>query len=137
MVISQILMIENDEDDRLLTKENFEKDWPTAVIEFVSGSEVADRLQMRGHPPHLILLSMNIRPYSGIDLIKLIRAEKGYEAIPIIVLSESALPEEIRESYTAGASSFIKKPSGYGEALSKIKAFIAYWRHIVELPSAV
>jgi len=87
------------------------------------------------HRPHLILLSMNTRPYTGIDLLRLIRAEKSYEAVPIIVLSESALPEEIRASYTAGASSFIKKPSGYADALSKIKAFIAYWRNTVELPS--
>ena len=128
-------MIENDEDDRFLTKENFQKDWPTAVIEFVSGAELSGRLKMPGQRPHLILLSMNARPYSGIDWIKLIRAEKGYEAIPIIVLSESALPEEIRESYTVGASSFIKKPSGYADALSKINAFITYWRYTVELPS--
>lgn len=128
-------MIENDEDDRLLTKENFQKDWPTAVIEFVSGAELSNRLKMTCRPPHLILLSMNTRPYSGIDWIKMIRSEKGYEAIPIVVLSESALPEEIRESYAVGASSFIKKPSGYADALSKIKAFITYWRHTAELPS--
>ena len=128
-------MIENDEDDRFLTQENFEKEWPAAVIEFVSGVELPNRLKETGNRPQLILLSMNARPYNAIDLIGQMRSEKGYESTPIVVLSESALPEEIRKCYSAGASSFIKKPSTYSEALAKITAFIAYWGHTAELPA--
>ena len=129
-----ILMIENDEDDRLLTKEHFQMDWPEALIEFVSPLDLPHRLRRLGHRPQLIILSMNARPYNGIDLIRQIREDRGYASSPIIVLSETALPEEIRASYSAGASSFIKKPSAYADALAKIKAFIAYWAHTAELP---
>jgi hypothetical protein len=37
----------------------------------------------------------------------------------------------------AGASSFIKKPSGYEDALAKIRSFIGYWAHTIELPAAL
>jgi CheY-like chemotaxis protein len=129
-----ILMIENDEDDRLLTKEHFQMDWPEAVIEFVSPIDLPHRLKQLGRRPQLIILSMNSRPYNGIDLIRQIREERAYASSPIIVLSETASPEEIRASYSAGASSFIKKPPAYADALTKIKAFIAYWAHTAELP---
>ena len=130
-----ILMIENDEDDRLLTKENFQQDWPEAITEFVSSVELSGRLRREGDRPTLILLSMHAQPYSGIDLIRQIRSEKGYAITPIVVLSESALTEEIQASYAAGANSFIKKPSEYGETILKIKAFIDYWGKTVELPA--
>ena len=129
-----ILMIENDEDDRLLTKEHFQMHWPEALLEFISPLELPHRLRQLGHRPHLIILSMNAWPYNGIDMIRQIREERGYASSPIIVLSETALPEEIRASYSAGASSFIKKPSAYADTLAKIKAFIAYWAHTAELP---
>lgn len=131
-----ILMIENDEDDRLLTNEHFQMDWPEASIEFVSPIDLSRRLRY-GRRPQLIILSMSARPYNGIELIRQIREEREYASSPIIVLSETALPEEIRASYSAGASSFIKKPSGYADALAKIKSFIAYWAHTVELPESL
>lgn len=126
-------MIENDEDDRLLTKEHFQMDWPEALIEFISPLDLTHRLRL-GRRPQLIILSMSAKPYNGIDLIRQIREERGYASSPIIMLSETASPEEIRASYSAGASSFIKKPSAYADTLAKIKAFIAYWAHTVELP---
>ena len=132
-MIPLILMIENDEDDRLLTKEHFQMDWPEALIEFVAPLDLPHRLR-HGRRPHLIIVSMNAKPSNGIDLIRQIRKERGYASSPIIVLSETALPEEISASYSAGASSFIKKPSAYADTLAKIKSFIAYWAHTAELP---
>ncbi|MBS1664357.1 MAG: response regulator [Bacteroidetes bacterium] len=133
----KILMIENDEDDRFLTQENFQKDWPKAVIEFVSPSELPLYLKESGNKPHLILLSMNARPYTALDLIAQLRGEQGYESTPIIVLSESAQPEEIKACYSAGASSFIKKPASYSNTLFKIKTFIDYWSQTAELPLSI
>ena len=134
-MIPFILMIENDEDDRILTKEHFQMDWPEALIEFVSPLDLPFRLRL-GRRPQLIILSMNAKPCNGIDLIRQIREARGYASSPIIVLSETALPEEISASYSAGASSFIKKPSAYADTLAKIKSFIAYWAHTAELPEA-
>lgn len=131
-----ILMIENDEDDRLLTTETFQQEWPMAEIEFVLADELAGRLPVIS-PPQLILLAMNARPFTGVELIETIRSTKGCESIPIIVLSESARQEEIAACYSAGASSFIKKPASYAETLFKIKSFINYWGHTVELPVAM
>lgn len=135
IMVPLILMIENDEDDRLLTREHFQRCWPEAQIEFVSPIDVARWLR-HGRSPQLIILSMNAKPCNGIDLIRQIRDDREYASSPIVVLSETALPEEIRASYSAGASSFIKKPSAYSDVLEKIQSFISYWSHTAELPGS-
>lgn len=133
-MVSQILMIENDPDDRLLTKEVFHKEWPEAVIDFISGVELQSRLENAHYKPQLVLLSTNAQPYRGMELVRQIRASKGYESTPVIVLSESTLPQEVQASYAAGANSFIKKPASYSDTLFKIRSFINYWFQTVELP---
>lgn len=130
----QILMVENDHDDRSVTRETFQSELPEANIDFIYSLELTKYLQTKQYKPQLIVLSMNARPYNGIDLIGQIRATEGYGAIPIVILSESTRTDDIQAAYLAGASSFIQKPASYGDTLFKIKSFINYWVHTVELP---
>jgi len=130
----RLLMIENDPDDRFITRETFQNELPEANIDFIYSTGLSKHLQYALHKPQLILLSMSAPPYTGVDLIRKLRATEGYAAIPIVVLSESTTPEEIQSSYAAGASSFIQKPASYSDTLFKIKSFINYWVHTVELP---
>ena len=130
----KILMIENDMDDRAITEENFIQAWPEASIEFLFGIDLSGWLKRADYKPQLILLTMNAQPYNALELIRLIRATAGFGSIPIIVLSESNLPQEVQACYQAGANAFIKKPDNYGDTLFKIRTFINYWLHTVELP---
>lgn len=130
-----ILMVEHDQDDRWLTEETFHAEGFEGGIDFICGAQLSDYLQDAGNRPPLILLSMNAQPYNGVELIRQIRDTDGYERVPLIVLSETAQPVEVVSTYAAGASSFIKKPASYNETLFKIKSFINYWFHTVELPA--
>jgi DNA-binding response OmpR family regulator len=132
---SKILMIEHDPDDRWLTEETFQAEGFSDGIEFICGADLEDHMRDEDNRPPMIILSMNAQPFNGVDLIRQIRDTEGYETVPIVVLSESALPADVQESYAAGASSFIIKPANYGDALFKIKSFINYWFRTVELPS--
>jgi CheY-like chemotaxis protein len=127
-------MIENDPDDRFLTEEVFGTEDLAVITRFISGSELPLYLQETNTPPQLILLTMNANPFNGIDLVRMIRGTQGYEYLPIIVLSEYSLPEEVQAAYAAGASSFITKPSDYEGTIFKIRSFINYWFRTVELP---
>jgi CheY-like chemotaxis protein len=132
---SKILMIEHDPDDRWLTEETFQAEGIEGGIQFICGADLDAYLQDPGNKPPMILLSMNAQPFNGMDLIRQIRETDGYASIPLVVLSEHALPEDIQASYAAGASSFIIKPDSYSDALFKIKSFINYWFRTVELPA--
>ncbi|HVW58626.1 MAG TPA: response regulator [Puia sp.] len=131
---SKILMIEHDPDDRWLTDETFREEGISDGIEFICGADLEDYIHDQDNRPPMIILSMNAQPFKGVDLIRKIRDTGGYDTVPIVVLSETALPADVRESYAAGASSFIIKPASYSDALFKIKSFINYWFRTVELP---
>ena len=128
-------MIEHDQDDRWLTEETFQSEGIGDGIDFIYGAELSDYLQDPDNRPPLIMLNINAQPFNGLDLIRLIRETDGYERVPVIVLSESAMPEDVLSCYAAGANSFIKKPATYRDAIFKIKSFINYWFRTVELPS--
>lgn len=132
---SKILMIEHDADDRWLTEETFRAEGMTGDIQFIYGAELSDYLQDPNNRPPMILLSMNAQPFNGMDLIRQIRDTEGYERVPVVVLSENAQPEDVKSSYSAGASSFIIKPDTYSDAIFKMRSFINYWFRTVELPS--
>jgi len=131
----RILMVEHDQDDRWLTEETFQSEGFEGGIEFLYPAELSAYLENPDNRPTLILLSMNAQPFDGMDLIRQIRGTEGYEKIPLIVLSESALPEDVLSSYAAGASSFIQKPASYGDTVFKVRSFINYWFRTVELPA--
>jgi DNA-binding response OmpR family regulator len=128
-------MIEHDADDRWLTEETFQAEGINDGIDFIYSADLQDYLDDPGNRPPLILLNLNAQPFNGVDLIRLIRDTVGYERVPVIMLSESSLPADVLSSYSAGATSFIKKPSSYTDALFKIKSFINYWFRTVELPA--
>lgn len=132
---SKILMIEHDPDDRWLTEEAFHAEGIEGGVQFIYGAELHPYLQDPANRPPMIMLSMNAQPFNGVDLIRQIRETDGYENVPVVVLSESALPEDVQASYSAGANSFILKPASYSDALFKIKSFINYWFRTVELPA--
>ena len=130
----KILMIDNDVDDRFLTKEMFQMQGFDAEIDFIDSAYFINYTRDTNSKPNLILLDRNSRPGQFTDLIRQIRSTKDYEFIPVIVLSDTARPQDVQESYLAGANSFIKKPDDYKGTIFKIKAFIDYWFQSVELP---
>jgi len=128
-------MIEHDPDDRRLTEETFRAEGMIGDIQFIYGVELTAYLGDPDNRPPMILLCMNAHPYNGVDLIRQIRETEGYERVPVIVLSESAAPDVVASSYSAGATSFILKPASYSDALFKMRSFINYWFRTVELPA--
>ncbi|MDO6434888.1 response regulator [Flavitalea sp. BT771] len=132
---AKVLMIEHDPDDRKLTEETFRAEGMIGDIQFIYGVELSAYLEDPANRPPMILLSMNAQPYNGMDLIRKIRDTEGYQRVPVIVLSESASPDDVASSYSAGATSFILKPASYSDALFKMRSFINYWFRTVELPA--
>ena len=69
------------------------------------GLEVA-----RAHLPEVILMDINLPGISGIEAMKLLRADPATAHIPIIALSANAVPRDIEESLEAGFFDYLTKP---------------------------
>ena len=137
-----ILMADDDEDDRLMTKEALEEArLLTDEIRFVEdGEELMDYLYHRDKyindspRPGFILLDLNMPRKDGREALKEIKADPHLRQIPIVVLTTSKAEEDILRTYDLGVNSFITKPVSFESLVDIMKTLKKYWFEIVELP---
>ena len=138
-----ILMADDDEDDRMMTKEALEESRLANEMRFVvDGEELIDYLYRRGkfeNPadsprPGLILLDLNMPRKDGREALKEIKEDPNLKQIPIVVLTTSKAEEDIYRTYDLGVNSFITKPVSFEGLVFVISNLAQYWFQIVKLP---
>jgi two-component system, response regulator len=138
-----ILMADDDPDDRLMAKEAFEENKLANNIFFVeNGEELLDYLNNRGKYegannslPGLILLDLNMPKKDGREALRELKSDPRLRRIPVVVLTTSKAEEDILRSYDLGVNSFITKPVTFEELVKVIRDLGNYWLGIVELPA--
>lgn len=139
-----ILICDDDEDDRLLTRQALEQARILNPLRFVEdGEQLLDYVYQRGAfsgetgeapRPGLILLDLNMPKMGGHEALAIIKGDEALRDIPVVVLSTSRLDEDIVRSYQLGVNSFIAKPVTFSGLVEAMKALGRYWFEIVELP---
>jgi CheY-like chemotaxis protein len=117
----QILLADDDEDDRLFFKEAFGEIKIDTEINFVNdGVELMDYLSKENSTlPHILFLDLNMPRKSGMDCLLEIKNIENLKEIPIAIYSTSASDQDIEDTFVNGANIYIKKPSDFS-ALKKI-----------------
>jgi CheY-like chemotaxis protein len=64
----------------------------------------------RAYRPEVILMDINLPGISGIEVMKILRADARTAHIPIIALSANAVPRDIENALEAGFFNYITKP---------------------------
>ncbi len=141
-----ILVCDDDEDDRMLTKQALEQAHVSNSIRFVEdGEQLLDYLYQRGAyagesgrapRPGLILLDLNMPKMGGREALRVIKQDETLRDIPVVVLSTSRLDEDVIRSYQLGVNSFISKPVTFTGLVEAMNVLGRYWLEIVELPPA-
>ncbi len=137
-----IVMADDDPDDRLLMKEALAEIELPNVINFVEdGAELMDYLYQRGRflvdkviKPNLILLDLNMPRMDGHEALRLIKSDPVLRRIPVIVLTTSKLEVDVAKTYDLGVNSYISKPAHFDELVKVAREIALYWFGIVELP---
>ena len=142
-----ILMADDDEEDRDLTREALERAHLTNEVHFVGdGQELLDYLRHEGRyrgdgddapTPGIILLDLNMPKKDGREALAEIKADPRLKTIPVVVLTTSRDEEDVIRSYNLGVSSFITKPVTFGSLVDVMGTWGRYWFEIVELPGHV
>ncbi len=139
-----ILIAEDDEDDRLLTREAMAEARLINDLRFVEdGQELLEYLRHEGAytdpnsapRPGLILLDLNMPRMDGRTALKHIKGDPSLRRIPVVVLTTSKAEQDILRSYDLGAASFITKPVGFESLVEVVHTLGHYWTGIVELPT--
>lgn len=134
-----IVMLEQDADDRLLTRIFFGENSHPVNVQFVEdGKELLgylDSCSKNNTPlPPLILMTMQVSaPAESMNLLQQLKTNAGFRHIPVVMLTGSMNPAIAKECYAAGATSVIEKPSGSQATSDKIASFIRYWFETVGL----
>src|SRR5262249_16446116 len=139
-----ILMADDDEDDRLMTRDAFAESRVANDLRFVAdGEELLDYLKRRGQyedpasspRPGLILLDLNMPKKDGREALAEMKADPTLKQIRVVVMTTSKAEEDIYRTYDLGATSYITKPVTFERLVDVIRTMGKYWLEIVELPS--
>lgn len=126
-------MLEEDSDDRYLTKDTLsvlKLDFP---LQFFSDSRSLIAALEHQQGPGLVLIDYNLSSETGVAVLQQIKSHTALKHFPVVILSESVLPRYIRECYAAGASSVVQKPDSLMATHKTIETFFRYWLEVAEL----
>jgi len=87
------------------------------VLSAASGREALDAVA-RGHPD-VVILDLGLPDLDGIEVLSGIR---GWNAVPVVVLSARSTSEEKVQALDAGADDYITKPFEMNELLARLRA---------------
>ena len=130
------LIVDDNSNDLFLIHKACEGCSETELFHYLSsGNEALAYLKGEGiysdrrkYPfPSIIITDLKMSNGGGFDVLSTIKANPEWAVIPIIILSGSADPVDIRRSYHLGAATFFIKPDGFVELRALLKLIHAYW----------
>ncbi len=135
-----ILLVEDDEGDVLLTKKALAngKIYNSLCVA-KDGVEALAFLRKEGEyaaapRPDLILLDLNMPRMDGRETLAQIKQDENLRSIPIVVLTTSDSDQDVLQSYDLQASCYITKPVDLEKFTSVVRAIKDFWFSVVKLP---
>ncbi|HYH16331.1 MAG TPA: response regulator [Flavisolibacter sp.] len=90
-----LLIVDDDEDDRLIIDDAFEEiGYEAQVKKFINGKMLLAYLKQieRSQYPSLIVLDNTLPELDAEDILVILKSNKDYEAIPVVVYTTSLSP---------------------------------------------
>ena len=111
-----ILLVEDDPSIAELAKLQLEQaEFTNEVVLARDGLEALDYLFESGREAHqmpcLVLLDLHMPRMDGLEVLRRIRAEERTRFVPVVMLSSSDHPADVRSAYEEGANAYLEKVS--------------------------
>ena len=138
---AEILLVEDNENDEMLTRLAFKKAKLTAQLHHVQDGEQCMAFLRKQGPyaaaptPDIILLDLNMPRMDGREVLTAISADENLRHLPVVILTTSSAQQEILKMYQLRCSSYIIKPLDFEQFVRVIRLFSDYWLTLVVLPS--
>src|ERR1700676_2257630 len=113
-----LLLVEDSPSDvKILQRALSQTAHPVELIVLRDGQEAADYVLRQGtftaqagstwRRPDLIVLDLNLPRVTGLEVLHVIRSSVEFALTPVVVLSTSRQPEDVRRAYAGGANTYI------------------------------
>jgi CheY-like chemotaxis protein len=139
--VIDVLMVEDDEGDVLMTREAFEYYKIGNRLHVVPDGDQALQFLRQAGPyadaprPGLILLDVNLPRRSGLEVLAELKQDPDLLLIPVVMLTTSRAEEDIVRSYSLHANAFVSKPVDFEHFIEAIRQIDNFFLTLVCLPS--
>ncbi len=138
-----ILLVEDHEDDvdltlRALKRNNIRNE----VVVARDGVEALDYLWGTGahagrdiaQMPQVILLDLKLPKVDGLEVLRQVRSDERTKLLPVVILTSSREQQDMIESYSLGANSYVRKPVDFNQFVEAVRQLGLYWLVLNEPP---
>ena len=117
--MSLILIVEDNEKNMKLVRDVLQ----VKGYETLEAGTGEDGVRMaRARMPDLILMDIQLPGMSGIEALKVLRAEPATAAIPVIAITASVMQQDKQQVVDSGFDGFIEKPINLKDFMSTVQA---------------
>lgn len=142
IVVKSILLVEDDPRDVELTLTALaEQHLANQVAVVENGEEALDYLYERGKfegrtggHPIVVVLDNKMPKVSGLEVLKIIKADEHLKMIPVVVLTSSRETGDLAEFYKHGVNAYVVKPVDFTEFMHAVEQLGIFWAAVNEPP---
>ena len=121
-----IIIVENDEDEREFMKAGFDS-FPELFriqAQVINGDDLLDWMNNHQNElPDIVLSDLNMPGKNGYEIIEAFKENPRWSHIPVVITSTSSTPTIINKCMAAGAADYVVKPDTFIEYGPYIKHF--------------
>ncbi|HTN43096.1 MAG TPA: response regulator [Nitrospiria bacterium] len=138
-----IMLVEDNPNDEALTLRALKKNnIANEVVVARDGAEALDLLlgqeshvgQDDGQIVSVVLLDLKLPKVDGLEVLKKLRENPKTKLLPIVVLTSSKEEQDMLQSYSRGANSYIRKPVDFAQFIEAVRQLGLYWLVLNEVP---
>lgn len=138
-----ILLVEDNPDDEELTLRALKKNnIKNKVVVVRDGAEALDFLFCTGNYadrdpsvlPQVTLLDLKLPKIDGLEVLRRIRGDPRTQLLPVVVLTSSKEEQDMLNSYSNGANSYVRKPVDFTQFMEAVHQLGLYWLVLNEIP---
>ena len=119
--MSTILIVEDNDKNMKLVRD-IVRHKGHATLEARTGEEGVQLAIL--HRPDLILMDIQLPGIDGIEALRRIRAQPALDAVPVVAVSASVMPDDQRHIVSSGFDAFVPKPISLKPFVAVVERFL-------------
>ena len=138
--VIDVLLVEDDPGDVLMTREAFEDNKVANRLAVVSDGESAlaylrkEGEHAEARTPDLVLLDLNLPRVDGREVLEAMKNDEALRSIPVVVLTTSEAEEDVVRSYALHANAYVTKPVDFDRFIEVVRQIDEFFVEVVRLP---
>jgi two-component system response regulator len=141
----QILLVEDNPDLLELTRAALlsgaaDSDIDSDIVWARDGQQALDYLWARGphegrdvnEQPALVIMDMHLPRLSGLQVLQQLREHPLTAVVPVVMLTSSREPDDVRACYRSGANGYVAKPVAFAQYRQKVACLRDFWLGVNE-----